>query len=207
VTKRESGADALLGPVQLRLGDTGESSIVFPQVGDVGSLHAAFTERGASPSHIERVNWIKMRMFEVRDPDANILWFGQSYHKQPENPSHRKGQSSGMRQALPELPVSRVAAAVEYYRDVLGFKINYQQEDLGVMDRDAITILLIERTKHHQGIGSFEVYVEDADALYDELRAKGAQIEGPPVNRAWGLREFRVFDPDGNRITLAQTFE
>jgi len=207
VTKREDGAEAVLGPAQLRLGSGGESSIVFLQVGDIGTLHTTLAERGASPSQIQRVNWIKMRMFEVRDPDGNILWFGQSYHKNPENPSRGRGQSSGMQQALPELPVGKVAEAVEYYRHVLGFKINYQQDDLGVMDRDAITILLIKRTEHHLGIGSFEVYVEDADALYDELLAKGAIVDGPPVSRPWGLREFRVFDLDGNRITLAQRFE
>lgn len=147
-----------------------------------------------------------MRMFEVRDPDANILWFGQSYDKHPENPSRGKGQPSGMQQALPELPVGSVAAAVEYYRDVLGFKINYQQDDLGVMDRDAITILLTKRTED-TGIGSFAVYVEDADALYSELLAKGAQIDGPPMSHPWGLRDFRIIDLDGNRITLAQRFE
>ena len=207
VTMREDGADAILGPTQLRLGCTGHSSIVFLQVGNVGALHTALMERGASPSQIEKVNWIKMLMFEVRDPDANILWFGQSYHKHPENPSRGKGQPSGMQQALPELPVGNVTAAVEYYRDVLGFKINYQQDDIGVMDRDAITILLIKRTKPNEGIGSFGVYVEDADALYNELLAKGAQIDGRPVSHLWGLRDFRVFDLDGNRITLAQRFE
>ena len=83
-----------------------------------------------------------------------------------------------MRKALPELPCDDVAAAVAYYRDVLGFRVNYQQHDLGVMDRDEITVLLIARTERHKGIGSFEVYVEDADALYAELRAKGANLQG-----------------------------
>jgi uncharacterized glyoxalase superfamily protein PhnB len=110
-------------------------------------------------------------------------------------------------QALPELPVDDVAAAVTYYRDVLGFQINYQQDDLGVMDRDAITILLIARTESHKGIGSFEAYVSNADALYEELLAKGAKIVGRPVSHPWGLRDFRVIDLEGNRITFAQTFE
>ncbi len=79
-----------------------------------------------------------------------------------------------MRQALPELPFDDVGAAVAYYRDVLGFRINHQQDDLGVMDRDDITVVLIARTERHTGIGSAYVYVEDADALYAELRGKGA---------------------------------
>lgn len=100
-----------------------------------------------------------------------------------------------------------VPAAVEYYRDVLGFQINHQQDDLGVMDRDAITVLLIRRTEQHSGIGSFSVYVEDADALYEESQGKGANVLGPPVSHPWGLRDFRITDLEGNTITFAQTFE
>ena len=60
-------------------------------------------------------------------------------------PSCRDSQARGWRQALPELPCDGVAAAVSFYRIILGFRINYHEHDLGVMDRDAITLLLIGR--------------------------------------------------------------
>ncbi len=219
IRQHDDEAEAVLGPVRVRLGKVGYSpgdwsttrpagsAILFLETGNVEATQAEVRRRGGAPSEIEKVNWIKMRMFEIRDPDGNVLWFGQSYHEQTDSPSRRKLQPRGLRQALPELPFDDVAAAVAYYRDVLGFRINYQQDDLGVMYRDAITILLIRRTEHHKGIGSFEVYVEDADALYEELLAKGAKLDGPPVSHPWGLRDFRVVDPEGNRITFAQTFE
>jgi len=219
VRAEEEGAEAILGPARIRLGTEGYaaadwstpkppgSAILFLHSEDVEALRTAIAARGGNPSTIERVNWIKMRMFEVRDPDHNVLWFGQSYHQRQDTPSRRDGQPQGMRQALPELPCGDVAAAVAWYRDVLGFRINYQQQDLGVMDRDAITLLLIARTERHTGIGSCEVFVSDADALYEELAAKGAGVLGPPVSRPWGLRDFQVIDLDGNRITFAQTFE
>jgi len=221
VKKQEDGVEAMLGPARIRFGkegyDPGDyelktsrppgSAILFLQADDVAATHAAIRSRGGSPSDIERVNWIKMRMFEIRDPDGNVLWFGQSYHKNQDSPSRRDAQRQGLRQALPALPFDNVPAAVTYYREVLGFHINYQQADLGVMDRDAITILLIARTADYKGIGSFSVYVSDADALYDEFSGKGAKILGPPVSRPWGLRDFTVIDPEGNRITFAQTFE
>jgi uncharacterized glyoxalase superfamily protein PhnB len=90
---------------------------------------------------------------------------------------------------------------------VLGFRINYQQHDLGVMDRDDITVLLIARTERHTGIGSAYVYVANADTLYAELRAKGAKVQGEPVSHPWGLRDFRVLDLEGNWITFGQPFE
>ena len=143
-----------------------------------------------------------MEMFDVRDPDGHTLWFGQSFD-QP----HRPGPPPMLEKALPELPLDDVARGIAYYRDVLGFHINYAQHDLGVMDRDAVTVLLIARTERHKGIGSCYVYIRDADALHAELVAKGANVLDQPVSRPWGLRQFHVADLEGNWITFGQTFE
>ena len=105
---------------------------------------------------------------------------------------------------MPELPSDDVAAAVAYYRDVLGFHVNYEQADIGVMDRDAVRVLLILRTERHRGIGSTYVYVHDADGLHAELRAKGARVVGEPESHPWGLRDFRVLDLDDNELTFGQ---
>jgi hypothetical protein len=51
------------------------------EVGDVDAMHAAIRARGGAPSKPEKVNWIKIRMFEIRDPDGHALWFGQSYDR------------------------------------------------------------------------------------------------------------------------------
>jgi catechol 2,3-dioxygenase-like lactoylglutathione lyase family enzyme len=211
----ESGAiEAVYGPARVRFGAQDYSpldwenprppgsAILFFQTGDVSAMHAAIRARGGSPSELEKVNCIKMRMFEIRDPDGHTMWFGQSYDVEfPPPPSPM------MSKALPELPFDDVGAAVAYYQDVLGFHINYQQEDLGVMDREEVTLLLIARTERHAGIGSAYVYVEDADALYAELRAKGTNLQGEPVSQPWGLREFGVLDLEGNRIRFGQPFE
>jgi uncharacterized glyoxalase superfamily protein PhnB len=165
-------------------------------------MHAAIARRGGQPSELEKVNWIKRRVFEVRDPDGHVIWFGQSYHqKSADRPRHM------MRRIMPELPCDDVPAAVKHYRHVLGFTINYAQDDIGVMDRDEVGLLLIARTPEHAGIGSAYFYVRDADALYAEFVRSGADVQGEPVSQPWGLREFRVLDPDRNRLTFAQTFE
>ena len=52
---------------------------------------------------------------------------------------------------MPELPSDNVPAAIAYYRNVLGFRINYEQADIGVIDRDAVRVLLIARTERHTG--------------------------------------------------------
>jgi catechol 2,3-dioxygenase-like lactoylglutathione lyase family enzyme len=211
--------EAVYGPARIRFGEQDRapgiseqprprgSAILFFETGDVEAFHAAVRARGGITSELEKVNGIKMRMFEIRDPDGHTLWFGQSYDH-PCQPA----PAPMMEKALPHMPVGDVAAAVAYYRDVLGFSINYQQDDLGVMDRDRITLLLIPRmliprTELQAGIGSAYVYVADADALHAELLAKGANVQGEPVSHPWGLRDFAIIDPDGNRFTFGQPFE
>ena len=49
-----------------------------------------------------------------------------------------------MRKTLPGLPHDDVAAGVVYYRDVLGFRINYQQDDLGVWGLRDFRVLDLE---------------------------------------------------------------
>jgi len=200
--------EATYGPARLQFQERGDgpgadsSAQVFFQTDDAAGMQSAIRARGGAVTMLERVNWIKMEMFEVRDPDGHMLWFGESFD-QP----CTKDPTPMVQQALPELPVSDVPAAIEYYRNVLGFKINYAQDDLGVMYRDAVTILLIERTERHTGIGSTGFYIADADKLHAELKARGANVEGEPVSYPWGLRAFRVFDMEGNRLTFSQTFE
>lgn len=178
------------------------SAIVFFDTDDVEAMHAAIVSRGGRPSELEKVNWIKRRVFEVRDPDGRVIWFGQSYHQtSPDRPRRM------MSRVMPELPCDDVPAAVRHYRDALGFGVNYEQEDLGVLDRDEVRVLLIARTPQHGGIGSAYFYVRDVDALYAELVGSSADVQGEPVSQPWGLREFRVLDPDRNRLTFAQTFE
>ena len=47
------------------------------------------------------------------------------------------------------------------------------------------------------------VYVEDADAAYEEVQARGIVPEDAPSNKDYGLREFLVRDPDGYYYAIA----
>lgn len=177
------------------------AAVLFFEVADVAAAREAVLARGGRPSELEQANWIKMTVFQLRDPDGHTLWFAQSYH-QPDAPRDPARQ---LLQALPDLPLTDVAAGVAHYRDVLGFRINYQQDDLGVMDRDDITLLLVPRRGPDAGRCGF--YVRDADALHAELTRRGANVQGQPVSWPWGLRSFSVLDLEGNELTFSQPFE
>jgi catechol 2,3-dioxygenase-like lactoylglutathione lyase family enzyme len=208
-------AEVVYGPARIQLGkhesaadSTGEprprgQAILFLQTADVPAMREWVIAHGGHPTDMEKVNWIKMRMFQVRDPDGHTLWFGQSF-QEPETASDPERQ---LLKLLPLLPLSDVAAGLAHYRDVLGFRVNYAQHGLAVMDRDDVTLALIARTDRHSGIGSCYAYVRNADALHAELVGKGANVLGEPVSRPWGLREFQALDPEGNQITFGQPFE
>lgn len=180
-------------------------AIVFFETDNVKEMYEALKERGANPTIPERVNWIKMEMFEVKDIDGHRLWFGQSFHEYTD--MHTPPGKGQLRQIMPAFPCKDVPAAVNYYRDVLGFSVNYQQQDLGVMDRDSVRLLLVAGNATNIGTGACGVYIKNADELCAELKAKGAHVTKEPESHPWGLRDFEVVDMDGNHINFAQTFE
>jgi predicted enzyme related to lactoylglutathione lyase len=197
------GIEATSGPALLHFDSSGSGrAIVFFETDDVAAMHAAIGARGGETSELVRVNWIKMRMFEMRDPDGNTLWFGQSYDK-----PHAEIPAPMFEKALPRLPLTDLAAGIAHYRDVLGFQVNYEDDYIGVMFRDRVTLLLFPRTERNAGAGEAYFYIDNADKLCAELRAKGADVRGDPVSLPWGLRQFSVRDPEGNELYFGQTFE
>ncbi len=198
-------AEVVHGPARIRFFVDAAASprrVVFFATDEIDEMRAAVSDHGGAPSAVEDVNGIKLRVFQVQDPDGHTLWFGQSFDV-PDAP-RPEGQLTTI---MPELPLDDVPAGVAYYRDVLGFDVNYQQHDIAVMDRDAVRVLLIARTERHTGIGSCFLYVRAVDALHAELVERGADVQGTPVSQPWGLREFQVLDREGNRLSFAQTFE
>lgn len=111
------------GPARIQLGvdqaaydSTGErrprgSAIPFFETDDVTGMREGVHGRGGTPSEIEKVNWIKMRMLQVADPDGHVLWFDQSFQM----PDTGKDPLRQLEKALPMMPLSDVAAGVAYY--------------------------------------------------------------------------------------------
>lgn len=47
------------------------------------------------------------------------------------------------------------------------------------------------------------LYVEDADAAYEDVKARGVKPADAPADKDYGLREFLVRDPDGYYYAIA----
>ena len=119
-------------------------------------------------------------------------------------------------ETIPVLGVRDVRRAVDHYRDVLGFSCSEDsifappghEAVYALLTRDGCTIHLQirrhERASTREAIeGDAYVIVPDVDALFEELRGRGARIHREPMDEAYGMRDFTVEDPDGNRIAFA----
>jgi catechol 2,3-dioxygenase-like lactoylglutathione lyase family enzyme len=96
----------------------------------------------------------------------------------------------------PILRVRSVAASLDYYARVLGFKVDWQHPYFASVSRGRCHIFLSEGDQGHPG-GWVWIGVGDAEALRREYEQSGAKIRNPPNNFAWAY-EMQVEDPDGN---------
>lgn len=109
--------------------------------------------------------------------------------------------------AVPELPVGDVDKAAAYYRDVLGFNVDWGGEEGGIagISREHCRIFLTNGTfrQSHGNAAPALVWLNlssknDVDALHEEWTRRGAKIVSAPESKPWGLHEFTVADLDGN---------
>ena len=101
--------------------------------------------------------------------------------------------------------VKDVLQSVEHYHDVLGFRTEFTYGEptfYAGVERDAVVIHLqaADRTKRLPGHGAVNVFVTDVDALFQELKSRGARILREPKDYPYGMRDFDINDLDGNQL-------
>jgi catechol 2,3-dioxygenase-like lactoylglutathione lyase family enzyme len=105
------------------------------------------------------------------------------------------------RALVPQLPVADVTRSLHYYRDVLGFRIDWRWEDgFGAVSNGDVQLFFAKADA--PAPGACYCFVDDADRLYEAYRAKGVRIAEPIGSRPWGMREFTIEDPDGHRLRI-----
>ena len=100
----------------------------------------------------------------------------------------------------PILTVRNLAASTRYYREKLGFKLDWEYgdpPDFASVSRGEGVFFMCQDCQGHPGAWAM-LFARDVDRLHDEFRKKGAEIRMAPTDMPWGLREMHVADPDGN---------
>jgi uncharacterized glyoxalase superfamily protein PhnB len=112
------------------------------------------------------------------------------------------------------LTVADVRRSMTWYRDVLGFTIDREFEREGQLRAvslraGVIRILLAQDdgkkgSERLKGVGfSLQITTaQDIDALADRAKLGGASLDTEPTD-AFGVRVFRLQDPDGFRLVIS----
>lgn len=107
------------------------------------------------------------------------------------------------------LLVEDVGRAVTYYSEALGFETRPWEVNpghYGYAERDGCHLHFARfegaraRPNHAEAPPDmFDVYVwvDDVEALHEELTGRGAALLHGPIDQAYGFRELRVRDPEG----------
>jgi catechol 2,3-dioxygenase-like lactoylglutathione lyase family enzyme len=100
----------------------------------------------------------------------------------------------------PIFNVHDLARSTRYYRDALGFKVDWvygEPPTFGSVSRGQAVLFLCQGCQGVPGAWAM-TFTPDVDRLHEELRGRKAIIRMPPTTMPWHLREMHVSDVDGN---------
>ena len=117
-----------------------------------------------------------------------------------------------IRQIVPVFFTLNIPATLAYYQDKLGFECLGKWQDppvYAIVARDGQPFHFRcaeaptpNPDKYPDELLDAYVFVEDADALYGEYKARGVEIVRALANMPWGCREFVVKDCDGRLLAF-----
>jgi len=96
---------------------------------------------------------------------------------------------------------------VAFYKDILGFKIDYQQGDRYVSfifpNKARLGIKRKLEEREIPGAQTVFISVENIDRLYEELKQKKVNIYKELTVQEWG-KNFSILDPDNNKVQFVE---
>jgi hypothetical protein len=115
-----------------------------------------------------------------------------------------------LKDAAVVMSVADIARRAARYRDLLGFDVSFHYGEPTFyicMRRDNVWVHLItqDEASRAAGQGAVCVFVSDVDSLYADVIARGADIPKPPQDYDYGMRDFLLYDPDGNQLTFGMS--
>ena len=124
-------------------------------------------------------------------------------------------ESFRAREMTASLTVKDLQKSLAWYRDVFGFTIDRRIERDGTLRAVAlkagtVRILLnqddgargTDRVKG-EGFSLQFITSQSVDAVADRIKAHGGTLETEPADMPWGVRVFRVRDPDGFKFAIS----
>jgi uncharacterized glyoxalase superfamily protein PhnB len=106
----------------------------------------------------------------------------------------------------PVLQVNDVSAALAYYRDTLGFAVDFTWQEPATyagLTLGAVCLHLAKGEPRSPAVVCF--FCTGLDSLFQQFMTCGARIERPISVEPYGMREFAVTDLDGHRLIFGES--
>ena len=113
--------------------------------------------------------------------------------------------------------VEDLAATKQFYQDVFGLPVHYEDADSAVFNFGNTLINLLKVTEAPELIApakvaepdagsriQFTIDVDDVDAMCVELASRGVELLNGPMDRPWGIRTAAFRDPAGHIWEIAK---
>jgi predicted enzyme related to lactoylglutathione lyase len=126
--------------------------------------------------------------------------------RSPSMPNLPSSNPSQFIQGAPVLLVPDVVTTATFYRDVLGFTLDFGDDDYSVVWRDNSAIHFAKDSGSPAGVRLFQ-WVRDVDAYYAEILTRGAKVESAPEDRPYGIRDFSLRDVNGIVVIFGQDID
>jgi uncharacterized glyoxalase superfamily protein PhnB len=128
-----------------------------------------------------------------------------------------RGQPESLRATAlsASLTVKDLEKSLAWYRDVLGFTVDQQHErggkTIAISLKAGVVRILINQDDGSRGWDrvkgeGFSLQLTTAqsiDELANRVRAGGGTLASEPADMPWGVRMFRVKDPDGFTFVIS----
>lgn len=113
------------------------------------------------------------------------------------------------------LTVADIHKSMAWYRDILGFEVLQQYEREGAvravgLQAGDVRILLNQEDgkkgwdrKKGEGMSLQFITSGSVDDIAGRVKAGGGAIDAEPADMPWGVRMFRLTDPDGFKLVFS----
>lgn len=116
------------------------------------------------------------------------------------------GQRAGMLDVTPTLPVREMSEAITFY-ETAGFDVDCYDSGFAFVryaDASVFDLDLEERTDPASNRAGCYIITDEADEWHTRLTAAGLAVT-PMADTPWGMREFTLTDPNGNRLRIGRS--
>ena len=159
----------------------------------IETLYQQYVPTGALQSPLQ-VQPRGVKEFVLRDPNRNLLIFGERIPATSSHPGHPTLLSIS-----PRVPVTEMEQALVFYAQ-LGFATATRSGEFTIVERDGISLHLHVADGHRVcWIG-----VTNIEALYQQYVPTGA-VQSQLRSQPWGMKEFVLCDPFRNLLLFGES--